>query len=151
MNPFPIFGFNPRNSQRRGASLRRGWRAAGFSLLEMLIVITIILILAGIAAARYERSVIRAKEATLKQDLFTMRNAIQQYTLDKEAGPSSLDDLVPKYLSAVPVDPMTRNRDWQTETEQVLLDPLQTTPGITDVHSSSNQTSTFENTAYNTW
>jgi general secretion pathway protein G len=151
MNPFPISSFTPRSSQRGGASLRRGWRAAGFSLLEMMIVITIILILAGIAAARYERSVIRAKEATLKQDLFTMRNAIQQYTLDKEAGPSSLDDLVPKYLSAVPVDPMTKNRDWQTETEQVLLDPLQTTPGITDVHSSSNQISSFENTAYNTW
>jgi general secretion pathway protein G len=151
MNPFPIPGFITRNSRRGGASLRRGWRAAGFSLLEMMIVITIILILAGIAAARYERSVTRAKEATLKQDLFTMRNAIQQYTLDREAGPSSIDDLVPKYLSAVPVDPMTRNRDWQTESEQVLLDPLQTTPGITDVHSSSNLTSPFENTAYNTW
>jgi general secretion pathway protein G len=130
---------------------RRGWRAAGFSLLEMMIVITIILILAGIAAARYERSVLRAKEGVLKTDLFTMRNAIQQYTLDKEAGPSSLDDMVPKYLSAVPVDPMTKQRDWVTESEQVLLDPLQTTPGITDVHSASTQTSPFENTAYNTW
>ena len=60
------------------------------------------MILAGIAAGRYERSVLRAKEATLKQDLFIMRQAIQQYTLDKEAGPSSLDDLVPKYISAIP-------------------------------------------------
>ncbi len=118
----------------------------------MLIVITIILILAGIAAGRYERSVLRAKEATLKQDLFVMRNAIQQYTLDKEAGPSSLDDLVEgKYLSAIPTDPITRSKDWHTETEQVLLDPLQTTPGITDVHSSSDQVSPFENTPYNTW
>ena len=81
-----------------------------------------------------------------------MRNAIQQYTLDKEAGPSSLDDLVQaKYLSGIPVDPITRTKDWHTESEQVLLDPLQTTPGITDVHSGSDQVSPFENTPYNTW
>ena len=147
---FTIFG--SRNRRGSNPSARRGFCAAGFSLLEMLIVITIILILAGIAAGRYEKSVLRAKEATLKQDLFVMRNAIQQYTLDKEAGPSSLDDLVQgKYLSGIPVDPISRTRDWQTESEQVLLDPLQTTPGITDVHSSSDQISPFENTAYNTW
>ncbi len=140
------------NIRRRPASTRRGLRVAGFSLLEMMIVITIILILAGIAAGRYEKSVLRAKEATLKQDLFTMRNAIQQYTLDKEAGPSSLDDLVQaKYLSGVPTDPITKQKDWQTESEQVLLDPLQTQPGITDVHSNSDQVSPFENTSYNTW
>ncbi len=117
----------------------------------MMIVVTIMLILAGIAATRYERSVVRAREATLKQDLFIMRNAIQQYTLDKEAGPSSLDDLVPQYMSSIPIDPITRNKDWHTESEQVLLDPLQTSPGITDVHSASDQASPFENTAYNTW
>jgi len=133
-------------------SARRGFGAAGFSLLEMMIVITIILILAGIAAARYERSVLRAKEATLKQDLFVMRNAIQQYTLDKEAGPASLDDLVAgKYLSGIPTDPITRSKDWHVDFDQVLLDPLQTTPGLTDVHSSSDQVSPFENTPYNTW
>jgi len=136
---------------RRGPSGRRGLRAAGFSLLELIVVITIIMILAGIAATRYERSVLRAKEATLKQDLFIMRNAIQQYTLDKEAGPSSLDDLVPKYISAIPVDPMTRNKDWHAVSEEVLLDPLQTAPGVTDVHSSSDQVSPFENTPYNSW
>jgi general secretion pathway protein G len=133
-------------------SARRGFSAAGFSLLEMMIVITIILILAGIAAARYERSVLRAKEATLKQDLFVMRNAIQQYTLDKEAGPGSLDDLVSgKYLSGIPTDPITRSKDWHVDFDQVLLDPLQTSPGVTDVHSSSDQVSPFENTPYNTW
>jgi len=132
--------------------VRRSICAAGFSLIEMLIVITIILILAGIAAGRYERSVLRAKEATLKQDLFVMRNAIQQYTLDKEAGPSSLDDLVEaKYLSGIPTDPITHNKDWHTESEQVLLDPQQTSAGITDVHSSSDQVSPFESTPYNTW
>ena len=116
-----------------------------------MIVVTIMLILAGIAATRYERSVVRAREATLKQDLFIMRNAIQQYTLDKEAGPSSLDDLVPQYMSSIPIDPITRNKDWHTESEQVLLDPLQTSPGITDVHSGSDQASPFESTPYNTW
>ena len=102
----------------------------------------------GYCGGGYERSVLRAKEATLKQDLFIMRNAIQQYTLDKEAGPSSLDDLVAGKISfrRFPTDPITRNKDWHTESEQVLLDPLQTTPGITDVHSSSDQVSPFENT-----
>jgi general secretion pathway protein G len=152
MKSFHIAVFGSRNMRCHNPSTRRGFWAAGFSLLEMLIVITIILILAGIAAGRYERSVLRSKEATLKQDLFVMRNAIQQYTLDKEAGPASLDDLVQsKYLSGIPVDPLTRNKDWRTESEQVLLDPLQTTPGITDVHSSSDQVSPFENTPYNTW
>lgn len=131
---------------------RRGIWAAGFSLLELMIVITIISILAAIALGRYDRSIQRSKEAVLKQDLFVMRNAIQQYTLDKEAGPASLDDLVQgKYLSAIPSDPITRSKDWHTESEPVLLDPQQTTPGITDVHSSSDQVSPFENTPYNTW
>jgi general secretion pathway protein G len=130
----------------------RGYRAAGFTLLEMLIVITIILILAGIAAGRYERSVQRAKEATLKQDLYTMRQAIQQYTLDKQTAPSSLDDLVQsKYLSGIPTDPITRSKDWHPDFEDVLLTPEQTSAGLTDVHSSSTATSPFENTPYNTW
>jgi general secretion pathway protein G len=141
-----------RNRSGRNSSARRRFCAAGFTLLEVLIVITIIMILAGIAIGRYEKSVLRSKEAVLKQDLFVMRNAIQQYTLDKEAGPSSLDDLVQgKYLSGIPTDPITRTKDWHTESEQVLLDPLQTSPGITDVHSGSDQVSPFENTPYNTW
>jgi general secretion pathway protein G len=95
---------------------------------------------------------LRAKEATLKQDLFVMRQAIQQYTLDKEAAPSSLDDLVQaKYISQIPKDPMTNNKDWHTDSEDVLLTPTQTSSGITDVHSASTSTSPFENTAYNTW
>jgi general secretion pathway protein G len=140
-------------SARQLARQSAKWRvlAAGFSLLEMMIVVTIILILAGMAATKYERSVVRAREATLHQDLFIMRNAIQQYTLDKEAGPSSLDDLTPKYLSAIPVDPITHNKQWHADSDAVLLDPLQTSPGVTDVHSSSDQVSPFEDTPYNTW
>jgi general secretion pathway protein G len=131
---------------------RRGFRALGFSLLELMIVLTIIMILATIAAGRYDRSVLRSKEAVLKQDLYTMRQAIQQYTLDKQAGPGSLDDLVSaKYLGAIPVDPITRAKDWKLDSEDVLLSPEQTSPGVTDVHSASEAVSPFENTPYNTW
>ena len=126
--------------------------AAGFTLLELMIVLTIIMILLTMAAGRYDRSVQHAREATLKQDLFVMRQAIQQYTLDKQAAPTSLDDLVQsKYLSAIPKDPITNKPDWHTDSEDVLLSPEQTTTGITDVHSASNVISSFENTAYNTW
>ena len=125
---------------------------AGFTLIEMLIVITIIFILIGMAAGRYERSVLRAREATLKQDLFVMRQAIQQYTLDKQAAPTSLDDLVQaKYIQQIPTDPITRTKTWHVDTEDVLLTPEQSSTGITDVHSTSETVSPFENTAYNTW
>ena len=135
-----------------GLARKRKRESLGFSLLELLVVITIILILMGIAVARYERSVLRGREAALKQDLFVMRNAIQQYTLDKEAAPSSLEDLVTsKYMSGIPTDPITRAKDWHADSEQVLLDPGQTSAGITDVHSSSSEISPFEGTAYNTW
>jgi len=129
-----------------------GIQAAGFTLLEMMIVITIILILASIAGGRYEKSVVRAREATLKQDLFVMRQAIQQYTLDKQSAPSSLDDLVQsKYMSAIPKDPITNAQDWHLDFEDVVLTPQQTSAGLTDVHSSSTASSPFEGSAYNTW
>jgi general secretion pathway protein G len=138
--------------QRNGARALRAIQYAGFTLLELMFVITIIMILAAIAVGRYDRSVLRAKEATLKQDLFVMRQAIQQYTLDKEAAPTSLDDLVQAhYISGIPVDPITRNKDWHLDFEDVLLSPEQTSSGVTDVHSSSSAVSPFENTAYNTW
>jgi general secretion pathway protein G len=130
---------------------RRG-PLAGFTLIEMLIVITIIFILIGMAAGRYERSVLRAREATLKQDLFVMRQAIQQYTLDKQTAPSSLDDLVQaQYLQQIPTDPITRAKNWHADMEEVLLTPEQTGTGLTDVHSTAETVSPFENTAYNTW
>jgi general secretion pathway protein G len=152
MKSFRITAFGSRIGRRHSPSRLRELFAAGFSLLEMMLVLTIIMILAGIAIGRYEKSILRSKEAVLKQDLSIIRNAIQQYTLDKEAGPASLDDLVgAKYLSGIPTDPITRAKDWHTDSEQVLLDPQQTTPGITDVHSSSDQVSPFENTPYNTW
>jgi general secretion pathway protein G len=131
---------------------QRRRRFSGFTLIEMLIVITIIFILIGMAAGRYERSVLRAREATLKQDLFVMRQAIQQYTLDKQAAPTSLDDLVQaKYLQQIPTDPITRTKTWHVDMEDVMLTPEQTSTGMTDVHSTSETVSLFENTAYNTW
>jgi general secretion pathway protein G len=128
--------------------------SAGFTLIELMIVITIIFILVGIAAARYDRSVQRAKEATLKTDLQVMRQAIDNYTLDKEAAPQSLEDLVnpqAPYLREVPVDPMTRGKDWHLDFGDLVLSPDQTNNGIVDVHSNSPLTSSIEGTAYNTW
>jgi general secretion pathway protein G len=126
--------------------------ACGFTLLELMIVMAIILILATLSAGRYEQATIRAHEAALKQDLFVMRNAIQQYTLDKEAGPTSLDDLVSaSYLRDIPIDPVTRQKDWVTSSDDLLASPDQTTTGITDVHSPSDQISPFENTPYSSW
>jgi general secretion pathway protein G len=130
----------------------RAARSRGFTLLEMMIVITIIMVLLAIGGGRYERSIIRSKEAALKQDLFVLRQAIDQFTLDKEAAPSSLDDLVAaQYLRSIPTDPITKHKDWQTLTEDLQLSSDQTGSGITDVHSSSEQISPFENTAYSSW
>jgi general secretion pathway protein G len=124
----------------------------GFTLLELMVVIAIIIVLATLGAGRYEQTVIRAREATLKQDLFVMRQAIQNYTSDKEAGPTSLDDLVSSgYLRAIPVDPVTRQKNWITESTDLLVSAQQTAVGITDVHSASGNISPFENTPYSEW
>lgn len=129
---------------------RRSW--LGFTLLELMIVITILLILMTIGIGRYEQSVHRAKEAALHADLREIRQAIDQYTLDKQAAPQSLDDLVSaQYLRFVPIDPITHVKDWNVTIEDVVLSPEQTTTGITDVHSSSALVSPSENTPYNTW
>jgi general secretion pathway protein G len=141
--------------RRRRDELRSGsaWPlAAGFTLLEMMIVITIMLILLSIGAGRYQQSIIRAREAALKQDLSVMRRAIDQYTIDKQAPPQSLDDLVTAgYLRGIPVDPITRQRDWHTDQDSVVLSPEQTQFGVTDVHSSSDRISPFEKTPYSSW
>jgi general secretion pathway protein G len=125
---------------------------AGFTLIELMIVITIILILIGIAAGRYDKSVMRAKEATLKQNLQAMRQSIDNYTLDKQAAPQSLDDLVQAgYLRMVPKDPMTGAADWVPQYDSVVLSPDQSSTGMVDVHSNSSKVSPFENTPYNEW
>ncbi len=125
---------------------------AGFTLIELMIVITIILILIGIAAGRYEKSVQRAREATLKQDLQAMRQSIDNYTLDKQAAPQSLEDLVQAgYLRIVPKDPMTGTADWVPQYDSVVLSTEQSSTGMVDVHSNSTKVSPFESTPYNEW
>lgn len=124
----------------------------GFTLIELMIVITIILILLGLAAQRYEKTIQRSRETVLKHDLQILREAIDNYTLDKEAPPQSMEDIHQAgYLREVPIDPMTQATDWVPQFDNVVLSPDQTTTGITDVHSNSAKVSPFEGTAYNTW
>lgn len=123
-----------------------------FTLLELMIVMTIMAILIGIAAIRYDKVVQRSKEAVLKQDLRAIRDAIDNYTLDKQAAPQSIDDLQQAgYLRSVPVDPMTNAKDWVPQFDSVVLSPDQTTTGMVDVHSNSPRVSPFDNTPYNEW
>ena len=125
----------------------------GFTLLEMMVVLTLILILAAIAAPNYRVAIVRAREAVLKDDLFTMRKLIDQYTLDKDQPPGSLDDLVTAgYLrGGLPVDPFTgSNQTWQADIEEVPISPEETVPGVVDVHSGADAES-LEGTPYSSW
>ncbi len=109
----------------------------GFTLIELMIVISIILILISTAIPIYQQSIVRAREAVLSQNLFTLRSVIDQYTLDKQKAPQSLEDIVQAgYLKQIPIDPITNSRDtWQTEQEDYLQSVDQSQPGITNVHS----------------
>jgi general secretion pathway protein G len=127
-------------------------RQSGFTLIELIIVISVIAILTAIAVPVYKTHIVHANEVVLKEDLHTMRSCIDQYTQDKEKAPQSLDDLVSAgYLRAIPVDPFTRSSTtWQTIQEDVNLALDQTQPGITEVHSGSERTSS-EGTLYSSW
>ncbi len=127
-------------------------RNRGFTLIEMLIVISLVMILVAIAVPNYQRSIMRAKESVLKQDLFQLRSLISQYTLDKQKAPQALDDLITAgYLKQIPIDPMTNARDtWTVDQEDTLLSVDQQEPGISDVHSGSSAISS-DGTAYSTW
>lgn len=129
-----------------------GVGARGFTLVELMIVVSIILILISVAAPIYRSAVIRAREAVLRDNLFTMRQLIDEYTLDKQKAPQSLDDLVSGgYIRQVPRDPFTAsNTTWQTVMEDSLQAVDQTAPGIIDVKSGSDKTS-LDGTPYNTW
>lgn len=124
---------------------------AGFTLIELMIVIAIILILVGMAAPRYERVVQRSKEAVLKHNLGTIRDVIDQFTLDKQAAPQSVEELAQAgYLREVPVDPIVRSRDWDPQFESVVLTPEQTYTGLVNVHSKSTGTA-LDGTKYSDW
>lgn len=126
----------------------------GFTLLELMIVIFVMLILVSIAIPNFTRSIQRSREAVLRQNLFTLRDLISQYTLDKQKAPQSLDDLVQAgYLKQIPRDPMTDQTDWVTEQEPentVMSPDEQDQGGIDDVHSASTAMGS-DGTAYNTW
>jgi general secretion pathway protein G len=124
----------------------------GFTLIEILVVMVIITILAGVSVAMYGNSVTRSKEAVLKENLHAMREAIDAYHADKNKWPPSLDALVTeKYIRQVPIDQMTNAADWQTTpSEPDPNNPLDE-PGISDVHSSSSAMSPHTQTPYSEW
>ncbi len=127
--------------------------AAGFTLIELMIVMLIIGILAAIAIPAYTSNIRRAKEAVLHEDLHVIRSAIDSYTVDKQKAPQSLDDLVQAgYLKAMPVDPITHRADtWQPSTSDTLSTVEQTdSGGISDVHSGA-QFASSDGSLYSTW
>lgn len=133
-----------------GRANRTG-RSRGFTLIEMIIVISLILILLSIAIPIYNRSILRAREAVLRQDLFSLRQVISQYTLDKQKAPQSLDDLVAAgYLRVIPPDPFTGTANWTTDQEDTLMAVDQQEPGIVDVHSASSGAAS-DGTTYSSW
>ena len=124
--------------------------AAGFTLLELMIVISIVIILAAITLPQYQKTIMHTREAVLKDDLRKMRSLIDQFAADKGRLPQSLDELATEgYMRDVPVDPFTGQKDWAITTGE---DPnsLEGAQGITDVHSASAETST-EGTPYSEW
>jgi general secretion pathway protein G len=144
----------------RCAVLTGNWPAAGyilpseqrgFTLLELMIVISIILILIGMAAGMYQKSVQHAREAVLKKDLQTMREAIDNYALDKQQAPQSLQDLVDAhYLRQIPIDPVCQQDDWQVHIGDAVISPDQTGSGVDDVHSGCDRIGS-DGSSYTTW
>jgi len=130
------------------------FREKGFTLIELIIVITLIGILVGLGLPQFKNATKRTREAVLKENLFTLRKLINQYLVDKGNYPQTLQTLVDEeYLFRIPVDPMTKSIDTWVEIPQVMTMEEMTSgtmPGIMDVQSSSDDIST-EGTAYNTW
>jgi general secretion pathway protein G len=135
-----------------GRRIRSGKAAFGFTLIELMIVMAIISIIMSIAVPMYQKSIIRSKEAVLRNNLFTLRTVIDEYTYDKQKAPQTLQDLVTEgYLRAVPYDPITgSDQSWKTIMEDATNATSQNEPGIWDVRCGSDQKS-LEGTAYSDW
>lgn len=125
---------------------------AGFTLMELIIVMSIISILAALAVPRFTAAIKSAHEAVLREDLRVMRTAIDSYTMDKQKSPQSLDDLIQDgYLRSIPEDPITHGKDtWVPDTSDAYSSVDQTEPGITDVHSGSQEVGS-DNRPYAEW
>ena len=139
-------------SPARGRARSAIQRLRGFTFVELMVVITIMVILITMAIPIYNRSIIRAKESVLKNNLFTMRTVIDNYSYDKGKAPQNLQDLVSEgYLQKLPVDPMTgSNQTWRTVMEDASQSISQSEPGIFDVHSGSDKMG-LDGSAYSEW
>ena len=133
-----------------GKRFKRSLRA--YTLIEIVIVLTIISILVSIAVPVYQRTVQRSRESVLRNNLFSMRQVIDEYSYDKKKAPKNLDDLVSAgYLRKIPTDPITgSNRSWRVIQEDAVTSVDQAEPGIDDVRSGSDKTS-LEGTKYSEW
>jgi general secretion pathway protein G len=130
----------------------RGWSEAGWTLIELLVVVTLIMLLASMTLVQYRNSIVRAKEATLKGQLFIMRDAIDQYYADKGRYPESVQTLVSEqYLRSVPRDPFTESSDtWQTVPADPEPGSVSASAGIFDVKSGSDGVS-LDGSRYADW
>jgi general secretion pathway protein G len=133
-------------------SLPRTRKRTGYTLIELIIVMAIISILLATAVPMYQKSLVRTKESLLKNNLFTLRTVIDEYTFDKQKAPQTLQDLVDQgYLRGVPLDPITgTNQSWRVIMEDAVSTVDQTQPGIYDVRSGSDLKS-LEGNAYSEW
>ncbi len=124
----------------------------GFTLIELMVVLFIVSVLLAIAVPVYQKSITRSQEAVLRQNLSAMRNMIDEYTVDKQKAPDSLQDLVSEgYLRQVPIDPMTHSNDtWKTVMEETPVGGSTNAPGLYDVHSGSDKKA-LDGTNYSDW